>query len=300
MEAEPMPFAASVLRVLVASPSDTKDERDLLRRVVREWNDDHTEDTGIVLLPVLWEAHALPEMGGRPQAILNRQFEKCDVLVGAFWTRLGTPTGEEASGTVEEIRKFMKDGKPVLLYFSDQPAAPSTVDTAQMDALREFQEECKREGVVFTYDSLDALEKMASKHLNRLVRDRFGVPVPDQARPGRGAEVVAWVDRESRQKTDSRGRLSTTTNRYLVLENRGVATAHDVKYRFVDDEAEGATSGRFPGVLESGPIRHLLAGRDVRFHMVVTLGTEPQFDLETSWLEDGDDQRKSLIQTLTI
>jgi hypothetical protein len=108
VEAEPMPFSASVLRVLVASPFDTQDERELLRRVIREWNDDHTEDTGTVLLPVLWETHSVPEMGGRPQAILNRQLvENCDMLVGAFWTRLGTPTGEQPSGTVEEIRRFL-------------------------------------------------------------------------------------------------------------------------------------------------------------------------------------------------
>jgi hypothetical protein len=296
-----MPFPATVLRVLIASPSDTQDERDLLRQVIREWNDDHTEDTGTVLLPVLWETHSVPEMGGRPQALLNRQLvEKCDVLVGAFWTRLGTPTGEEPSGTVEEIRRFLKDGKPVLLYFSDQPAAPSTVDTAQMDALRNFQEECRREGVVFTYNTLDALERLAGKHLNRLVRDRFGVPVPDQARPGAGAQVVADVERERRPKTDSRGRLTESTHYFLVLENRGVANAHDVEYRFLPEDVEGFVPGRDPRVIQSGPINHLLAGRKVRFPMAVAMQMRPQLDLEISWREDGNDQRKSIIQTITI
>ena len=294
-----MPFSATVLRILVASPSDTKDERDLLRQVIREWNDDHTEDTGTVLLPVLWETHAVPEMGGRPQALLNRQFEKCDVLVGAFWTRLGTPTGEEPSGTVEEIRKFLKDGKPVLLYFSDQPAAPSTVDTAQMNALRDFQEECKREGVVFTYDSLDALERLASEHLNRLVRDRFGVPVPDQARPGAGAQVVARVERERRGKTDSKGRYRESTYHYLVLENRGVADAHEVQLRFLPSSREDDEDVE-PIVHMDGPINHLLAGRELPLPMIVTLGVKSPLDLEISWREGGEDQRKSIIQTITI
>jgi hypothetical protein len=296
-----MPFPATVLRVLIASPSDTQDERDLLRQVIREWNDDHTEDTGTVLLPVLWETHSLPEMGDRPQAILNRQLvEKCDILVGAFWTRLGTPTGEEPSGTVEEIRKSVKDGKPVLLYFSDQPAAPSTVDTAQMDALRDFQEECRSEGVVFTYNSLDALERLASKHLNRLVRDRFGVAVPDQARPGAGAQVVARVEREQRGKTDSKGRYRESTHHFLVLENRGVADAHEVQLRFLPGSGEDGDQNREPTVYIDGSVNHLLAGSEVRFRMSVTMGTRPQFDIETSWREDGSDQRKTLTQTLTI
>jgi hypothetical protein len=295
-----MPFTASVLRVLVASPGDTKCERELLRRVVREWNDDHTEDTSTVLLPVLWESHAVPEMGGRPQAILNRQFEKCDVLIGAFWTRLGTPTGEEASGTVEEIRRFMKDGKPILLYFSDQPAAPSTVDTGQIEALRAFQEECKRDGVVFTYDSLDALERMASKHLNRLVRDKFGVPVPDQAHPGVGAQVVARVERERRGKTDSKGRYRESTHHYLVLENRGVANAHEVQLRFVPSDIEGGAEDAEPIIHMDGPINHLLAGRELALPMIVHMGVRSLLDIEISWREDGGDQRKSATQTITI
>jgi len=296
-----MPFSASVLRVLVASPFDTQDERELLRRVIREWNDDHTEDTGTVLLPILWETHSVPEMGGRPQAILNRQLvEKCDMLVGAFWTRLGTPTGEQPSGTVEEIRRSLEDGKPVLLYFSDQPAVPSTVDTAQFEALRAFRRQCDQEGLVKTYDSLDALERLVRRDLNRLVRDRFGVPVPDQARPGAGAQVVADVERDRRSRTDNRGRLTESTHYFLVLENRGVTDAHDVAFRFLPEDVEGFVPGRDPQVIQSGPINHLLAGRKVRFPMSVAMQMRPQLDLEISWREDGDDQRKSITQTITV
>jgi len=59
-------------------------------------------------------------MGDRPQAILNKQLgEISNILIGIFWTRLGTHTGQAESGTVEEIEEFMKAGKPVLLYFSN-------------------------------------------------------------------------------------------------------------------------------------------------------------------------------------
>src|SRR6266536_3505617 len=161
-----MPFSANVLRILIASPSDTRSERELLRRIVWQWNDDHAEETNVVLLPVLWETHSVPEMPGRPQSILNRQLgDRCDLLIGTFWTRLGTPTGEERSGTVEEIMSFIRGGRPVLLYFSDQPAAPSTVDTAQMDALRAFKSECEQNGLVKTYDSLPTLEQSVSRDL---------------------------------------------------------------------------------------------------------------------------------------
>jgi hypothetical protein len=35
-----------------------------------------------------------------------------------FWTKLGTATGVAASGTVEEIDRFVAAGKPAMLYFS--------------------------------------------------------------------------------------------------------------------------------------------------------------------------------------
>ncbi len=295
-----MPFSASVLQVLIASPSDTADERKLIRQVILDWSAEHARDAEAVLLPVLWETDAVPEMGERPQAILNRQFQKCDILIGTFWTRLGTPTGVEPSGTVEEVRRFMKDGKPVLLYFSDLPAVLETVDIDQLQALRSFRRECEQDGIVFGYDSLAALERLVSRHLNRLVRDTFGVPVPDQARPGKGAQVVADVERERRSKTDSRGRLTETTHYFLVLENRGVADAHDVEYRFLPEDTDGFVPGRDPQVHQGGPINHLLAGRKVRFLMSIGMDMRSQLDLETSWREDSDDQRKSATQTITI
>ena len=53
------------------------------------------------------------------RAWLNDQLvDRCDILVGMFWTKLGTSTGVAASGTVEEIDRFVAAGKPAMLYFS--------------------------------------------------------------------------------------------------------------------------------------------------------------------------------------
>ena len=48
----------------------------------------------MILMPVGWDTHASPEMGDRAQAIINKQVLKnADLVVAAFWTRLGSPTG---------------------------------------------------------------------------------------------------------------------------------------------------------------------------------------------------------------
>jgi len=94
-----MPLNALVVRVFIASPSDTVNARRALRQTLEDWNSDHAEHDKIMLLPILWERDATPEVGDPPQAIINRQLvDVADMLIGVFRTRLGTPTGEAESG----------------------------------------------------------------------------------------------------------------------------------------------------------------------------------------------------------
>jgi hypothetical protein len=127
-----MPQPGLIFRVLVASPGDCAQERKIIPEVIAAWNAVNSLSTAAVIEPVRWETHARPEMGDRPQAIINKQLVRhCDLLIGAFWTRLGTPTGDAESGTAEEIEEFRKAGKPVLLYFSSAPVVPDSLDMEQ-------------------------------------------------------------------------------------------------------------------------------------------------------------------------
>jgi len=95
-----MSYKATVFKVMIASPSDVASERNLIREILHEWNVINSDMRKIVLLPIAWETHSSPEMGDRPQAIINKQLKDCDLLVGVFWARIGTATGEYPSGTV--------------------------------------------------------------------------------------------------------------------------------------------------------------------------------------------------------
>ena len=151
-----MSFKATVFKVMIASPSDVTAERNIIRDVLSEWNAINAEKNNIVLLPVSWESHSAPEMGDRPQAIINKQILKdSDLLVGVFWTRIGTDTGEYISGTVEEIEEHVKLGKPAMLYFSQAPVIPDSVDQEQYGKLKEFKESCKEKGLFETYSDLN-------------------------------------------------------------------------------------------------------------------------------------------------
>src|ERR1700726_1514001 len=103
-----MPTRSKVFRIMIGSPSDLAEERAAATDAINEWSAQHADAEGAVLLPVKWETHAIPTSGVRPQTAINDQLvDRCDILIGMFWTKLGTSTGVAASGTVEEIDRFV-------------------------------------------------------------------------------------------------------------------------------------------------------------------------------------------------
>lgn len=167
-----MSFDAVVCNVMIASPGDIRQERLLAREALWNWNYLHCERMKIVLMPIGWDTHSAPAMGDRPQGIINKQVgERSDLLIGIFWTRLGTPSGEADSGTVEEIEKHLAAGKPAMLYFSSTPVRPESVDAKQFAALTKFKDQCKTKGLIATYDDPAEFAGVLQAHLVRTVND---------------------------------------------------------------------------------------------------------------------------------
>jgi hypothetical protein len=167
-----MSYEAKVFNVMIASPGDVGSERSIIRDVIYEWNAVHSKSRNIVLLPVGWESHSSPEMGATPQEIINNQIlDKCDFLVGVFWTRIGTPTNDYASGTVEEIEKHIKTDKPAMLYFSSQPVVMDTVDPEQFAVLSNFKKSCQSRGLYEGFDSQSDFKEKFYRHLQLKVNE---------------------------------------------------------------------------------------------------------------------------------
>lgn len=167
-----MSYIAKTFNVMIASPGDVASERAIVRDVVYEWNAVHSSLRKIVLLPIGWESHASPEMGATAQDIINHQvLQKCDLLIGVFWTRIGTATDDYSSGTVEEIERHIDAGRPAMLYFSSQPVALDTVDMAQVEKLKQFKESCRTRGLYEGYDSHSDFKATLYHHLQLKVNE---------------------------------------------------------------------------------------------------------------------------------
>lgn len=175
-----MSYTATTFNVMIASPGDVASERAIVRDVVYEWNAVHSGARKIVLLPVGWETHSSPEMGAPPQQIINRQvLRKCDLLVGVFWTRLGSPTEKHLSGTVEEIEEHIASGRPAMLYFSSQPVAMDTVDLEQIQRLKAFKQDCQSRGLYEGYDNHADFKEKFYRHLQLKVNEHELFQVSD-------------------------------------------------------------------------------------------------------------------------
>jgi len=166
-----MPFAATILKILIASPSDLTEERNSAELAVQDWNALKAESEGVMLLPVRWETSVFPVAAIRPQSAINHQIvDSSDILVGLFWTRIGTSTGIAISGTVEEIDRFAAAGKPAMIYFSNRPVSPANIDISQLGSLKDFQAQTYRASLTGTFQSADEFRHLLFRHLTGMVR----------------------------------------------------------------------------------------------------------------------------------
>jgi hypothetical protein len=167
-----MSYDAHVYRILIASPSDVEEERDTVASLIQSWNDLYSYVRKVVLLPLRWETHTAPEYGTRPQEVINRAIvDECDLLVGIFWTRVGSPTGIADSGTLEEIERVGKAGKPIMLYFSRVEIDPERIDTSQIERLKGFRTATYPRGLTETYRSRSEFRDKFSRQLEMKIRD---------------------------------------------------------------------------------------------------------------------------------
>jgi hypothetical protein len=167
-----MSYEGRVYRILIASPSDVDEERETAVGVIQQWNDLNSYNRHVVLLPLRWETHTAPEYGTRPQEVINRAIvDQCDLLIGMFWTRIGTRTEDAESGTLEEIERVAEVGKPVMLYFSQREIEPDRIDLKQLTRLRKFKEKTYSGALVESYKSLNEFRDKLAKQLEMKVRE---------------------------------------------------------------------------------------------------------------------------------
>lgn len=278
---EGMAYQATVLRVLIASPSDVQEARDAVERALRSWNDAHSRSKGVVLMPWRWETSSVPILGDHPQKLINLQgVDDSDIVIALFGGRLGAPTPDAVSGTAEEIERATANGKPVHLYFSSAPL-PNDIDVEQLVAVREFKKTMQDRGLLGEFSNPDQLLHLvwqAVEHdLGELNLEPSMAGVQTKAID---FHVQPGSEREHKGFSKN-GKPQYTTRRWIDVTNEG------------DQDAEGVTieavsPGVFLGGADSPTVIHRKQTRRFSLMLAMTGGSDRVIKIK--WQEDGEEQ----------
>ena len=277
-----VPYAANVLRVMIASPSDVPEARNAVETAIYNWNAANARQKGVILQPWRWETSSVPVLGGHPQALINAQgVDDSDIVFALFGGRLGSPTPDAVSGTAEEIERAVKNGKPVHLYFSTAPL-PNNIDTAQLDALRAFKKDMQAKGLLGEFNTPEQLNHEVWKAIEHDIT-ALGLTTA-AATPAKPAGVDFLVQPHQEREisgSTSKGAPRYKTKHWLDVINNGDCDADDVTFEAITGPGQLMVLGgsKAPTVIHRGQSRRLSV-------MYAASGSDGAV-LRIRWSEDG-------------
>lgn len=218
-----MAYQALTALMLISAPSDVPDEdMATIKKTVSQWNHAVGRASQKVVLPMSWSEHAVAEFGDRPQAILNEQLvEIADMALALFADRLGTPTGEADSGTLEEIKQMVDAGKHVSVLVNVSPRSLSGEKAvAEKQRLERALTELRSQAIVLTYRSQEGLVGHVNNMLSMAAGKIEGIASTAPSQVSEEARGV-WprIERETYQETDNQGRLKSRVRHLLLIRN---------------------------------------------------------------------------------
>ncbi|MGH9839067.1 MAG: NACHT domain-containing protein [Blastocatellia bacterium] len=225
-----------ILRIVVASPSDVKAERDLLPNVMEELNRGVAADRGLRLELSRWETDTHPGFHPEgPQGLIDPflQITDCDLLIGVFWKRFGTPTADGQTGTEHEINLAINAWKEkcspqIFVYFNQKSYTPkSKAEIDQWGAVLEFQRNFPKEGLWWPYKGKAQFERFIRNHLTNFIRT---LPKPDNSSAPQTAEPISPERLNERIKT-YRDNLKQNVGRVYLL---GETESRELQKVFVE------------------------------------------------------------------
>jgi hypothetical protein len=301
-----MPYSTIAYQLLISAPGDLPEEdiRAAFDAVTR-WNVLYGRPQGATVVPTHWSHHSAAEHGTRPQESLNKQLvEDADLLVALFWHRLGSPTGEAESGTVEEIEEASARGAYVGVLRCTRPIPPGDLDADQASRLKAFLDEIRPTSLILEYEDAVSLRERVDTILTTAItalRTRAeaqaaatagpGEEATDRAIPLQGTEVWPRVERSETVRTDAKGRAKPESHWQLVLSNTGDEPARRVRYRL---EAEDTDDDNLPLQLaDPGELEVLAPHSDAAYTLLMHMGVAEQARCVVTW-EDSIGERENV------
>lgn len=244
-----MPYNATVYQVLLSSPSDLPPHhKEIINNAMQMWNATTGRMSKIHFAATDWRTGVNPTFGIHPQEAINDAIvDSSDLSIVVFTGKLGTPTENFDSGTVEEIERMYTAGKQVAVFVNRISSSANGIDQAR-DRLRleEFLESIRNRCFYREYSSTEELSQYinvllqttALKNVNNDLPEITQSNQQETNRDNPALGVWASVEDESYQETDNRGRLKTKTKQFLILENLTNTPVRNVRYQFQQKDGQ--------------------------------------------------------------
>ena len=175
---------ARIVTLFVASPGDVETERKYVAEVAAGLNRNIADERDVQFRVLGWKTDVrsrVDDLG--PQGPIDKDLpiERCDIVVGIFWKRFGTPIPEMGgeTGTEHEIRAAIeanrKSGQPeVVICFNDAPYRPKDVaESKQATKVLEFREEIR--GLELAYEGADDFRDKIRDYLEKYLRAHYRI-----------------------------------------------------------------------------------------------------------------------------
>lgn len=169
-----------VISFFLASPGDLNQERKIAKQVADELNSMLSLKFNVHIELVGWEDTV--SSAGRPQEIINRDLERCDVFIGLLWKRWGSSPDNESryeSGFEEEFTiattGLKANKKPLISLFFKKIDIPALSDPGeQLQKVVSFRKKIIEEKAILfqEFEGKEDFEAVIRKCISSYVLDR--------------------------------------------------------------------------------------------------------------------------------
>lgn len=179
---------ADILKCFIASPCDTKKERNACDEILAEINSQIGDTYNIRIESTKWEKDTFPDFGESGQDVINQQLQPGtqDFFIGIMWKHFGTPTEKAGSGTEEEFNQAYSAWNKnkrlnIQFYFNIEGDNINTIDTDQLSKVNEFKKKIDRQGGLYVeYNGLDDFKNQLRRNFNNSIKERYRSRVKSQ------------------------------------------------------------------------------------------------------------------------